>query len=131
MPAFDVVVLTDSRYIDPPHPGQYVQNILLEDELVSEALTRKGLKVTRKAWTDDAFDWANTKAVLFRTTWDYTDHIQEFRKWLSEISPKTRLINTRQIIEWNLNKRYLLDLQKKNVRVVPTSFIDMGSESIL
>ena len=35
---FDVVILTDDRYVIPENPDWYVQNILKEDGLVKEAL---------------------------------------------------------------------------------------------
>ncbi len=56
MGLFDVVLLTDSRYVDPVSPGKYVQNILDEDQIVRESLEGKGLKVNRKDWADPEFD---------------------------------------------------------------------------
>ena len=34
MKEFDIVVLTDDRYTDPNPGNQYVENVLLEDDLV-------------------------------------------------------------------------------------------------
>lgn len=74
---YDVVVLTDSRYLkDSKDP--YYHNVFYEDALVCEALKSEGLKVNRKAWNDPEFDWSNTKAIMFRTTWDYFDDFDEF-----------------------------------------------------
>ncbi|MAL18001.1 MAG: hypothetical protein CL670_00950 [Balneola sp.] len=124
MADIDVVILTDSRYINPPAPGAYVQNILNEDQLVRSALEEKGLSVDRKDWADPDFDWTSTKSVLFRTVWDYFDRFQEFTTWISNTSSKTHFINSSQIITWNVDKHYLDDLGKSGVRVVPTRYLN-------
>ena len=70
---FDVVVLTDRRYVSPTKKTPYIENVLLEDRLVVEALQNEGLTVGRKAWDDPDFNWSTTRFALFRTTWDYFD----------------------------------------------------------
>lgn len=127
MAIFDVVLLTDSRYVNPASPGQYVQNILKEDEILQKALEKYHVSVTRKDWADPAFDWTSAKLLLFRSTWDYFDRLDEFRKWLKEVSAKTLLINTPDIIWWNMDKKYLGELHKKGVRIIPTQFIEKGA----
>lgn len=124
MAAIDVVVLTDSRYINPSAPGGYVQNILNEDQIVMDALEASGLMVERKDWADPSFDWGSTSSVLFRTTWDYFDRFQEFSAWITKTSNKTTFINSSQTITWNVDKHYLDDLGRKGVRVVPTRYLD-------
>lgn len=128
MKTYDIVVLTDSRYVEPKSPGQYELNVLQEDQLVQDALQAKGLSVTRKAWSDPEFDWTTTKSVLFRTTWDYFDRFQEFSQWMTETSSKTAFINTPSLINWNIDKHYLGFLYEKQVRTVPTRFIPRGTE---
>src|SRR5690554_5254952 len=120
MPEYDVVILTDSRYENPVAPGAYVQNVLTEDRLVLEALENTGLKVTRKAWSNPDFDWSSTKAVLFRSTWDYFHHYTKFRKWLDEIEHKTCLINSPRLIKWNIDKKYLSSLSQNGISIIPT-----------
>jgi len=120
MNLYDVVLLTDSRYVDPSMPDQYVRNILQEDQFVREALQKRGVSVTRKDWADPTFDWSSTSSVLFRSTWDYFDRFTEFRAWLKTISPLTKLINNHSLIEWNVDKHYLSDLKNAGIRVIPT-----------
>ncbi len=126
MTQYDVVILTDNRYVNPLSQEEYVQNILKEDGLVKEGLERSGLIVGRKSWDDPNFDWSQTKAVLFRSTWDYFDRIEEFFTWLEMVKEKTKLINSYQLIKWNLDKSYLRDLALKGVRIPPTTFISKG-----
>ena len=48
MKKLDVVVLTDSRYVNPPTKNDYINNVLTEDELVMKALKKFNLKVEKK-----------------------------------------------------------------------------------
>ena len=44
MKVFDVVLLTDSRYVNPSKIDPYIQNVLKEDGLVMEGLEKLNLK---------------------------------------------------------------------------------------
>jgi glutathione synthase/RimK-type ligase-like ATP-grasp enzyme len=127
MAPMDIVILTDSRYLNPPVLDSYVQNVLDEDQRVTDALESKGLKVGRKDWADPDFDWTSTNTVLFRTTWDYFDRFDEFNNWLTSTSTKTHFINSHQLITWNIDKHYLDDLGRNGVRVVPTRYLNRSS----
>lgn len=124
---YDIAVLTDQRYVRPAELNEYVNNVLLEDRLVVEALEAKGLRVIRLAWDDASFDWSSTRAILFRTTWDYDHRIAEFRAWMNELPESVQLINAREIVEWNLSKDYLLELSSKGVNIPPTRLFRKGS----
>ncbi|WP_108247031.1 ATP-grasp domain-containing protein [Muricauda brasiliensis] len=128
---YDVVVLTDHRYVSPKKSTPYVENVLLEDQLVVDALNNKGLKVTRKAWDDPNFDWSTTKYALFRTTWDYFDRFEEFSLWLEKASNQTQFINSKKLIYWNIDKHYLQDLSNIGVNVPNTLFVEQGSDKSL
>ena len=120
----DVVVLTDSRYLEDSNTDPYKHNVFYEDELVVNALKNEGLHVLRLAWDDIKFNWSFTKFVLFRTTWDYFDRFDAFSKWLNEVSKQTKLLNSEAIIRWNIDKHYLLDLQDKGVHIAETHYIE-------
>ena len=113
---FDVIVLTDKRYLEDSKTNTYKHNVFFEDYLVVEALKNKGLNTQRLAWDDKNFDWSSTKSILFRTTWDYFDRFDEFSKWLSNVTKKTRLFNSEKLIRWNIDKHYLNDLKLKHVK---------------
>lgn len=131
MKPIDIVILTEDRYVNPLDINEYNSNILLEDQLVIDALKDEGLAVERKSWSDSNFDWNNTKQVLFRSTWDYFDRYTEFSKWLSEVSTKTILLNSQKIINWNIDKHYLSELQEKGVHICETHFIEKGTTTTL
>jgi glutathione synthase/RimK-type ligase-like ATP-grasp enzyme len=128
---YDITILTDDRYVNPTELNPYIQNILTEDDMVLKALTDKGLKVIRKSWSDRQFDWNQTEFVLFRTTWDYFNRFDEFIRWMASASRKTKLMNPFRLAQWNLDKHYLLDLQKKGIPIVPTHFLKPLSKTTL
>ncbi len=131
MSTYDIVILTESRYLYPKDQSEYVQNILLEDGLLQKAFEDLGLKATRVDWADPEFDWGSTRAAIFRTTWDYFDRFDEFKTWLSEVEQKTQFINPISQIRWNMDKWYLKDLQEKGIHIVETKYIKKGTTSDL
>ena len=127
MKKFDVVVLTDSRYVNPLETNAYISNVLREDELVINALEGKDLSVIKKDWNDPNFNWNNTRSVLFRSTWDYFDNFEQFKKWFDKTRNTCLMINSSETIEWNLDKHYLLDLQKHQIPIPNSEFIQRES----
>ena len=95
---YDVIILTDHRYVNPKKTDWYIDQVLLEDKLVQTALENKGLKITKKDWSDPNFDWTTTKYAIFRTTWYYFEKFDKFFRWLEETKHKTTFINSTEII---------------------------------
>lgn len=120
---FDIVILTESRYINPSKKNWYNKQVLLEDKLLYTSLESLGLKVTRKDWTDKKFNFSSCKYAIFRTTWDYFDKINEFISWINETKQKLIFINSADTILWNLNKNYLDFLHKQNINIPKTIFL--------
>lgn len=127
---YDVTVLTDSRYLDDSQ-DPYKHNVYYEDKLLVDSLKNLGLKVARKAWDDPKFEWSSSRILLFRTTWDYFDRFGEFSEWLSKVSTICTLLNSKDLIHWNIDKHYLKDLDKNGVRIPPTEFIEPNTEITL
>ena len=121
---FDVVILTDHRYVNPTSTNWYIDQVLLEDKLLQTQLENKGLKVCKKDWADPNFDWTSTKYAIFRTTWDYFNRFDEFFSWIEKTKHKTTFINSTEIIHWNIDKHYLRDLAENGINITPTLFIE-------
>ncbi|WP_434632998.1 ATP-grasp domain-containing protein [Chromobacterium sp. CV08] len=128
---FDVVVLTDSRQLAFRADDWYSRQVHREDGLVLDALRDAGLTVCRLAWDDAGFDWRQARSLLFRTTWDYFERFGEFAPWLERASRQCRLFNAAELIRWNLDKRYLVELENKGVAIVPTRYIEKGERRSL
>ena len=127
MKKYDVVVLTDSRYVNPLKTNNYISNVLREDEWVINALKEKNISVVKKDWNDSIFYWKTTRSILFRSTWDYFDEFELFKKWFNKTKNKCLMINSTETIEWNIDKHYLLDLQEHQIPIPNSEFIKRGS----
>jgi glutathione synthase/RimK-type ligase-like ATP-grasp enzyme len=126
MKQYDVVILTEKSFVNPPEVTPYIKNVLWEDQLVQEALERKGLSVIRIAWEDTDFDWATTRIALVRSIWNYATQVESFIKWFKEVQQKTQIVNVPEIIEWNIDKHYLKDLSDKGIHIPTTIFAHKG-----
>ena len=127
----DITLLTCRAYYKPDNITPYIQNILLEQELLKSAFESQGLKVDITYWDNSSYEWQQTKSVLFRTVWDYFERFDEFWDWLEQVKTKTRLINSYELIKWNIDKHYLRDLKNNGIQVVPTYFADRGNNICL
>jgi glutathione synthase/RimK-type ligase-like ATP-grasp enzyme len=87
-----------------------------------------GVRPTVCVWDDPDVDWTSFDAVLIRTVWDYFQHYSAFLAWLDRLDRLgVPTINDSQLVRWNSEKRYLLDLEQKNVPIIPTHFARAGS----
>ena len=128
---YDIVVLTQAEYINPEKVDWYVQQVLDEDNYVIEALRTRGLNVCKKDWSDPEFDWTSARALMFRTTWDYFERYAEFKPWLASVSQTCLLLNSADIINWNIDKHYLKDLMSAGLNVAPTEFLKRNTSTTL
>lgn len=125
--SYHIVILTDSRFVNPKPEDVYISNVLFEDELLETELKKLGLTIKRVAWDDPYFDWSTTKYALFRAVWDYFDRIQEFKNWYHRTKTITHFINPPAIIDWNIDKHYLKDLERNGVRIPQTFIVESGT----
>ncbi len=82
-----------------------------------------GEPVELLSWDADA-DWSRFSRVVLRSPWDYHTRLPEFLAWARRVAARSRLLNPLPVIEWNSHKRYLFDLQRQGVAIVPTRFIE-------
>lgn len=92
-----------------------------DDELAIAPLAEIGWDVSTISWRDKTVDWNDFEIVVIRTPWDYQNDPDPFLDVLRKIdTSNARLENPLSIIEWNLDKRYLRDMESKGVTIVPT-----------
>jgi glutathione synthase/RimK-type ligase-like ATP-grasp enzyme len=60
---------------------------------------------------------------VIRSTWDYPARRSAFLAWASRLR---RVLNPWPFLSWNTDKRYLDDLARAGVPVIPTRFLDPG-----
>ncbi len=113
------VLLTEDRYLRESPGDWYVEQIFAEDRLLIDALERGGSEVRRASW-EGPLDYQADEILVFRTTWNYFAECDRFLAWLNQIPHPAQLCNSLSLVHWNLDKRYLFDLQRAGVLIIPT-----------
>jgi glutathione synthase/RimK-type ligase-like ATP-grasp enzyme len=96
-----------------------------EGQLLLAELRQRGVAAEPVVWDADV-DWAARGAIVVRSTWDYAERLQEFLAWADRVASVSRLLNSAEVIRWNTDKRYLADLERAGVPIVPTHFLAPG-----
>lgn len=102
------------------------------DSLLKEPMASLGWRVVDICWRNKQIDWNDFDAVIIRSTWDYQIHCEEFLAVLDEISQSNAtLMNSLDLVRWNINKNYLAMLENEGVLIVPTLWHDNYSAALL
>ncbi|GJM27011.1 MAG: hypothetical protein DHS20C16_34260 [Phycisphaerae bacterium] len=129
--AIDIAVVTSDCYEYPTEPAWYHLQVMLEDEYLVDALAQQGLNARRVSWSNPDFDWSACGGLVIRSTWDFQDRMAEFDAWLVNCRDRLRMFNGYEMLRWNLDKRYLFDLQRRGIRTVETVAIPKGDKTPL
>lgn len=81
-----------------------------DDEALVEQLATVGVRAEAARWDDADIAWDSYDAVLIRTTWDYTERVEEFLAWMRRVEGVTAVFNSSAVAEANLHKSYLKKL---------------------
>jgi hypothetical protein len=92
-----------------------------DDGLASDQLARRGWVVEYSPCRSPLVEWRNYDVVVLRSTWDYHYEPDSFLGLLRKIAASgTHLENSLSLVEWNVSKTYLRDLEERGVPIVPT-----------
>lgn len=99
--------------------------VAVDDDLapLAAALEAGGARASIVPWDEPETDWGRFDAAVLRSAWDYPQRIDEFLRWVETVDPATELMNSAATVRWNGDKRYLADLARAGVPVVPTLFV--------
>ena len=68
-----------------------------------------------------AVDWNDFDAVYISTPWDYQNDVAAFLEVLEAIERSSaQLVNSLQLVLWNLEKTYLRELESRGAAIVPS-----------
>lgn len=95
-----------------------------DDQLLAEALLRRGCTVRFAVWNDPSVDWSASSLTLVRSNWDYHLMPQAWLAWIESVGSQTRLLNPPALLRWNTDKRYLAELAAKGQPCLPTVFVE-------
>jgi len=94
-----------------------------DDQSLIPALDRAGVDAVAAVWSRDR-EWTLFDAVVIRSCWDYYLRIGEFLSWVERLEAnRIPTWNSPDVIRWNSDKRYLLDLARRGIATVPTAFL--------
>lgn len=112
--AADVTIVSYPKYPD----------LAPDDRIFRNALIALGVSVRTCVWSDASVDWSASPVTVIRAAWDYPQHVAAFQTWISHVETRTSLINDAATVRWNMNKRYLAELERRGIAIVPTVFVD-------
>jgi glutathione synthase/RimK-type ligase-like ATP-grasp enzyme len=98
-----------------------------DDVLLHTSLYRAGVFTDLVSWDDPNYDWSRPDLVVLRSTWDYPARPAAFLSWVEGVSRLTTLWNPAELVRWNVNKTYLLDLHLRGVPIIPTRWLPAHS----
>lgn len=99
-----------------------------DDSLALQRLAaRWPVRVEAVPW-DAPARWERYAAVLIRSTWDYHLRPAAFLEWAKRVEQSgAALWNPAAVVRWNADKRYLGELARAGVPVIPTETIARGT----
>jgi len=98
-----------------------LQNFYSYDKLLVGPLSKLGWDAEEISWRKENVDWHYYDAVIVRSTWDYQNDSEKFLSVLENINNSSaHLENDLELMNWNMNKKYLFDLEKKGIKIVDT-----------
>jgi glutathione synthase/RimK-type ligase-like ATP-grasp enzyme len=99
--------------------------------LLRAALAHRGVEASAAVWSDPTVDWSAYDVVLANGAWDNIHHADEFLRWADYVSGSlgVTVVNPPAVLRWNIDKRYLRELEAAGVPVVPTMWVEPGTEA--
>jgi glutathione synthase/RimK-type ligase-like ATP-grasp enzyme len=120
-PGVDLILATATEL---PRPDE-------DDAPLRAALSAAGIAADTRAWDDPSVDWGAAQACVIRSTWNYVRHYDAFLAWAARCAAATRLWNPLEVVRWNSHKRYLVELARAGLPVVPTRVVARGEAADL
>ncbi len=101
-----------------------VPAITTDDRLLRDALVARGAEVEAKPW-DASADWSSYHRIVLRSCWNFHHRPKEFLLWVNEVKEQHdgSLRNSPAIVQWSVDKRYLMDLNAHGIAIVPTIWV--------
>ena len=66
---------------------------------------------------------------MIRSTWDYQDFLDDYRAWLGRLD-STRVFNVPDLVRWNLEKTYLLELAARGAPIPASRIVDVSASAV-
>lgn len=116
------IALLTCKEIDP--------NACNDDQLIIPLLVDAGHEANFEIWNDSSVDWNKYTHLIIRSTWDYTEHIDQFISFLEEREKHLQVLNSTDIVKMNYDKSYLKKIKELGYEIVPTNFSTLSKDSL-
>ncbi len=101
-----------------------IGNFVADSDLSIAPMADLGWEVEMLPWRRDV-DWNDYDLVYICTPWDYQHDVEAFLGVLEAIERSSaRLVNSLDLVRWNLEKTYLRELEMRGADIVPSIFFD-------
>ena len=102
-----------------------ISDFVTDADLSFEPMRALGWSVDMVSWRDPAVDWNLYDAVYICTPWDYPEDPDAFFDVLERIDASgALLVNSLDLVNWNLEKTYLRDLESRGATIVPSLWFE-------
>jgi glutathione synthase/RimK-type ligase-like ATP-grasp enzyme len=102
-----------------------------DDRLLIPAFAALGIDAEPAVWSSPDVVWEMYDGVVVRSCWDYHLRYAQFRVWLERLDAgRVAVWNPIALLEWNSHKRYLIDLSRRGVAIVPTRLVAGGADAV-
>lgn len=99
-----------------------------DDRAALGPLETLGVAVEPRVWGGDVAELSNFDAVVLRSCWDAHRRTREFLTWLARLhAAGARVLNAPDVVPWNIDKRYLLELERQGARIPATRLLERGA----
>lgn len=110
----------------------HLEDFFVYDELLIPFFNDNGWSVETISWHSQSENWDRFDYVIVRSTWDYQQHPEAFLACLTQIDASSAtLLNPLPLMQWNIEKHYLKDLQGKGVPIVSTRWSNTFNNSVI
>ena len=101
-----------------------ISGFVSDAELSFAPMAELGWDVETVPWRSDV-DWDAYELVYICTPWDYQNDVAGFLDVLATIeNSSARLVNSLDLVRWNLQKTYLRELEMRGADIVPSRFFE-------
>mgnify|MGYP001827407301 FL=1 len=108
-----------------------ISGFVSDADLSLTPMAALGWQVEFVPWRKPHVDWDSYELVYICTPWDYQDDPEAYLCVLADIERSTALlVNSLDIVRWNLDKRYLRELEARGVGIVPSLWFEAWTDSI-
>ena len=92
--------------------------------LLTKTLPQYGIEAECAVWNDPKVNWASYDLVISMGVHDYISRAEEFISWLDRlVAEGIRVCNPVDVVKWNMDKHYLLDLAYRGVNIPDTHIV--------